>query len=179
MSKPELKRGDIFVTLNPSLLASIIRTGQKVWSDDPKVEFGHAGLIVDPDKGTTLEALWTVRYGSLKKYENKFTLIGRCKTKIDGSEVIQSDIDIALDMLIEDQLGRHYPIHRLLLHALGPTGKWGSGSFLVCSELAGKEAWFVNSINWYKGMNPDELGEVIRRHREFEVIHDGLLEWDH
>lgn len=175
MERPELKRGDIFCTLNPSLLAWGIRKVQKIWSDDSKVEFGHAGIITDPNKGTTLEALWTVRYGNLSKYRGKHVLIFRCKTDVNGVAVPSSGIDTAIEMLEEDQMGRYYPIHRLLLHALGPTGKWGSGSYLVCSELAAKLAWFVNSVVWYKGMNPDELGEIGRHYREFDVIHDGIF----
>lgn len=167
--KIDLKAGDIFLTRNPMWLGRAINTVQAFWASDNKSEYSHAGIILDR-KGTTLEALWTVRSQNIyEAYDGTKVLIGRHEQM--NPERFERGFKA-----VSGHQGQRYPFHRLAFHLLPPLAKYiSSGRFLVCSEHAGKFFWGAGLIGFYKGRNPDHLADMVRRWKAWEIVYEELI----
>ena len=185
MRQLHLKPMDQFATRNPNALGRAINAVQTIWSRDGKATYSHTGIILDP-KGTTFEALWTIRKGSIWDYVGEKVCIARWGGMTD--EIAKQ----ALDTLMEEQEGRWYPAWRVPLHIVPPLAKyltWG-GKFNVCSETNGKSLYITHLQNgwideygekWprhshYCGANPDMLSDEWHRWRGWNIIFEGMLE---
>ena len=168
---PELKPGDIFCTVNPMALGTIIRFVQRFNSVDNSAIQSHAGIILD-SKGTTYEAVWAVREQNLfLEYIGKHVLVGRHR----GMD--QYRFELGLKRLKADHNGGRYPLFRLPLLGLLPRLSkyiyWGRP---VCSELAFKFLYYCNLLGYWKGVTPDYVADAIKNWDDFDVIFDGVLE---
>jgi len=180
-----LRPGDVFATRNPQALGRGINAVQWVWSHDGKSTFSHTGIILDT-KGTTFEALWTLRKGSIYDYVGEKVCIARWGGMTD--EIAKQ----ALDTLMAEQEGKIYPGWRVPLHIVPPVAKfltWG-GRFAVCSELTAKFLYIIHQQNgwtdqyetkWprhshYCGTNPDMLSDEWHRWRGWGIGFEDILE---
>lgn len=165
----QLLPGDIFCTRNPADLGKAIVAVEKLQAKDSQAEYGHSGIVTDIT-GTTLEALWTVKGNDLLAYKGDKVLIGRWKGM--SPLTFQSGMEA-----ISNQIHETYPWWRLLLMALG-LGKVPTGKYVVCSELVCKFliGAGVTTIGDFHGQNPDDVADMIRKWKEFEVIYEGVWE---
>lgn len=175
---PVLRSGDIFCTINPMLLGRMICAIQRFNDVDNSARYSHAGIIINPDNpfvGTeTFEALWTNhRQDLFKAYAGKQVIIGRHedmtpKRFLEGFGGVRH---------LE---GRWYAGHRLFLHIIPPLAKYfASGQFAVCSELAAKFLKDAGLIDFWAGVNPDYLADMIRRWVGWTVVYEGVLPADY
>jgi hypothetical protein len=170
--KIKLKPGDFFATQNPQGLGVAICLAQCLKSQDGRAEYGHTGVIIT-EGGLTFEALWKVKMQNLfEAYKGQKVLIARWKGM--NQETFQKGYDS-----IKNELGRIYPIHRLILHALG-LARWIH--FLgvkVCSEIT--KCFFVNAGactlagKSYYGVTPDNIVDEIRISKHFDIMYEGII----
>ena len=178
MKHPTLCPGDEFATKNPMALGMGINFVQKAKSVDNDSVFTHTGIITD-SKGTTLEALWTVKGQNLwEAYEGERTLVVR------NINMTPPVFEAGYEK-IKKHIGQWYPAHRLLLHLLH-VAKWVHWGRVVCSELTAKfetgcaehfgpdkTSGFLRN---YYGVNPDNLVDRWLISRYYTVIFDGIIE---
>lgn len=161
--RPVLKPGDIFLSKNPMALGIAINAVQTFWSTDNKSEYSHSGIILD-SAGKTLESLWTVKNQNLwDAYKGEQILIARHKLMSQGR------FDLGYSK-IEKHIGQVYPLWRLPIMVFPPAGKYLSFGRVVCSELTCKMlngAGF--NIEW-KGKNPDNVHDMVRRWADWEIF---------
>ncbi len=180
----KLQPGDLFLTRNPQALGRGINAVQTWWSKDGKSTYSHAGIIID-DKGTTFEALWTL------KRQNLFDAYAGEKICIARWEYMTEKIaKAALSKLMAQHEGQMYPAWRLFLHIIPPVAKytsWG-GKFAVCSELVAKFLYFAHletgmtdsyGYKWprhkhYCGANPDMLSDEVHRWRGYGIVFEDI-----
>lgn len=170
MTLPQLQPGDIFCTRNPMALGRAINFMQRFWAKDNASTYSHAGIIIDR-QGTTFEALWTVTSRNIfEDIARDQILIGR---HLDMKPYFFSSAMSAM----QHYQGRWYPFHRLFLHLLPPLAKYVSAGsrYLVCSELVGKFLSLAGLIDFYKGKNPDDIADMIRLWRAWEIVYEGIL----
>ena len=181
----KLQPGDLFLTRNPQALGRGINAVQTWWSKDGKSTYSHAGIILD-SKGTTFEALWTIKKQNLfEAYAGEKVCIARWEGMTD--EIAKQ----ALDELMKEQEGKIYPAWRLLFQVIPPIAKytsWG-GRFLVCSEEDSKFLYIVHLQNGYTdlygykwprhshfcGTNPDMLADEWHRWKGYQIVFEGIL----
>ena len=166
----QLQRGDIFCSRNPMSLGRVINFVQALYARDRDAKYSHAGIILD-DKGTTLEAIWTVREQNIfEAYAGQDILIGRPIT------LKENDICYGIDTILQDHCGQVYPFLRIFLFLIPPLVRrlpWIKG---VCSELTCKylNKAGLSDIVWL-GKVPDDIDEMITYHKDFRVIYSGKL----
>lgn len=166
-SDVQLKRGDIFLSRNPMMLGRIINFWQALWAKDRKATKSHAGIILD-EKGTTFEALWTVKSQNLwEAYKGQEVLIGRPAT------ISEDDIERGI-AIVENHKGQRYPFYRFLFFIVPPIARRVVFRRLVCSELTCKYLYFagLTDIVW-AGKVPDDIEEMILYHKDFEIVYRG------
>lgn len=168
-----LKAGDQFLTV-PDLgfLNSLVTLVEKTQALDNKAIFGHAGIILNSD-GDTYEALWNVSKRNIADYNGKHVLIARYVA-------MDTDRFISGWDAVKQYAGQSYPISRLALHALGMSKiiHWHK---LVCSEIVAKfnhhamreDGYF--DFEHYFGYTPDNLHDIYRNWKCFEIVYDGVL----
>ena len=163
-----LKPGDIFCTRNPMLLGRVINFVQKFFSADNESRYSHSGIVCNSD-GTTFESLSTIRFSKLDAYVGKQIIIGRhermtLKTFNSGMKAVKKHV------------GQIYPYHRLFLHLFRPAAKYiSTGGFPLCSELVCKFLYSAKFVDAWKGKNPDDVADMIRRWKEWEIVYEGIL----
>lgn len=176
--RPILCPGDEFASRNPMALGSVINLAQRIKAVDDESEYTHTGIITDPH-GATLESLWTVTRQSIwEAYAGEKVLIVR-------NINMTPDVYVAGFNKIRKHVGQWYPVHRLLLHALG-LAKWIHWDRIVCSELTAKfevgcgeyigpdrAAGFMHT---YHGVNPDNLVDRWKISRYFNIVFEGVVE---
>jgi hypothetical protein len=164
----ELKRGDFFCVDNPGGLASCIKWIEKIKSKDNCAEFGHCGTILDSD-GNTVESLVTIRYGNINNYVSRNILIGRWNGMTNEGHAL----GVAA---ITGDIGQAYPFWRLPLFIFGLAKFVSTGKFKVCSERVALHLITAGfkAIGCWKGQNPDDIADMIRRWRDIEVVLDGV-----
>lgn len=184
----ELKKGDFFATRNPQALGRGINAVQTWWAKDGKAVYSHTGLIVD-DKGTTFEALWTIKRQNLyEAYEGEKVCIARWEGMTDTLSYA------ALNLLSKRHEGRVYPGWRIFLNMVPPIARYinWKGRFCVCSELTAKFLYIVYALGgylddhyyaWprhshYCGTNPDMLVDEWHRWRGYQIVFEGTLKKD-
>jgi hypothetical protein len=150
------------------MLGRIICAIQRFNDVDDKASYSHAGIMVDAR--TTFEALWrNQRQPLFEAYAGKAILIGRhqdmtMRRFLNGFRGVS---------YLE---GRWYAGHRLFLHIIPPLAKYfKTGQFAVCSELAAKFLQDAGLIDFWAGVNPDYLADMIRRWVGWRVIFEGIL----
>ena len=150
-------------------LGSAINFIQRFWAVDNRSTYGHAGLIIKP-AGRTLEALWTVKSQNVWEAYDSAPKSGLLIGRAHGMD---ADRFLTGFNAVKHHMGNRYPFHRLLLHLLPPLSKYVStGRYLVCSELVAKFLRATSYIDFYKGVNPDYLADMIRRWDDWEVIYE-------
>ncbi len=183
-----LHPGDIFCSRNPMWLGRVITWFEKLRAEDNQAEYSHAGIVVEqPD--TTFEALWTNRKQNLfKAYSGTRVLIGRHEYMTPGRAARGWES-------IKKYEGKWYAGWRLIFHALPFCSKVGTGNFAVCSEMVGKfisksgalvagcspsdravqEFIRTGESFYWKGRTPDNIADMIRDHRGWSVVFEGVL----
>jgi hypothetical protein len=165
----ELKPGDIFLTQNPMWLGKAIVWWQRIWEKDNSSNFSHAGIILNP-AGTTLEAYWTICNRNLfNAYKKAHVLVAR-----------HEDMDIGHYKtglrFVKKHFGAWYPMHRLIFHILPPLAKYVStGKFLVCSELAAKFLVGCGLLEYYKGVTPADLENIVTNYKGWTVVYNDKM----
>ena len=166
----DLKPGDLFLTASPGLVSSLILAMQRFWSQDDHARYTHAGIILDP-AGDVFEMAGkgAVADGCLYINAGKPVLIARHETMTP----------VVFEQAIEKTFrrrGESYPVYRLLLHLFPPLAKyWGVG-MAVCSELVAEFLYFSDVLPYWMGVCPDELEEMFRQWKGFEIVYEGILQ---
>jgi len=198
---PLLRRGDIFCSANPMFLGRAINIVQTIWSPDHKSTYSHSGIIVGkhlnrrmieylkqmpkdamsdrvlflnkkgfpPQEATSFEALSTIRPQKFyNAYKGSEIIIGRHKDMNEGRFKWGWDE-------VRKQQGKIYPFLRLPLFLLPPLAALCNFGRDVCSELAPHFIYGAGLINYYKGLTPDFVADMIVEHRGWEIIFEGKL----
>lgn len=167
-----LKPGDVFASKNPQGLGRAILIAQCFKSADQKAEYGHTGIIMD-EAGTTLEAVWSIKQQNIyDAYRGMKVLVARWHGM--NPVTFKSGYDS-----VKGQIGRMYPYHRLILHAIG-LARWIHWlKTPVCSELTSMFLIHAGAITlegakpW--GATPDSLVDEWRISKYFDVLFEGVL----
>lgn len=173
-----LQVGDVFCIRGKGAIAATIRAAEWLLSKDNEAVYGHAGIITSTD-GDTLEALLTVRNDNLKRCIGQQVLIARpTHTRRMQKVISPASKEIAIKLVSNRHLGRLYPVWRLPLHFIPWVAKLGAtGEWLVCSELVAYYLSLMEAIGpTYAGINPDDLADIYRCWRNFDVKFEGILE---
>lgn len=165
----DLKPGDVFCGANPQSLGLAINYVQRFWQVDSNAEYGHSGIILD-HVGTTFEALWSIKRRNIyQAYLGQEVLIGRNTSM--NYETFWKGYN-----MIKQYEGRKYPGHRLAFFLFPPAAKyihaldWG-----VCSELTSKFLMHCELLDFWRGVFPDYVADMIERWKGWEVIYKGEL----
>ena len=164
----DLKPGDLFLTASSGFLYRIIMAIQRFWSQDDQAQYSHAGIVLNQN-GDIFEATGKgITEGSFYDHAGKPVLIAR-----------HSDMDLALFQHAFEKIyklrGNPYPVHRLFFHLFPPIAKyWGVG-MAVCSELVAEFLYFADILDYWMGVNPEELEEIFRHWKDFEIVYEGIL----
>ena len=173
----ELRPGDMFCARGTGIFSAGIRAAERWWSRDNEATYGHTGIILDSE-GTVLDTLWKVERTSLARYAGQQILIARPTHTIYGTPISTATMANALESIVRTDMGRWYPIHRLLLHLIHPplAKHIATGRHLVCSERGAKLLSMVAARELpYTGATPDILADEWRRWRNFMVLFEGAL----
>jgi hypothetical protein len=151
------------------MLGRIIMAIERVNSVDSHADYSHAGLIMGPT-ATTFEALWTNRRNGLfNSYAGKKVLIGR-------NYAMNKERYEAGWKAIAGFEGRWYALHRLPLNLIPPLAKlFATGHCAVCSELAAMFLKGGGILEYWKGVNPDHITDMIQHYRDWSIIFEGIL----
>ena len=164
--KAELKAGDLFAVNSPNLLGKCIRFIEKLWAWDREAAYNHAGVIIGQD-GSTMEALLTFRISSLDKYRGQKILIVRHK------EMTFEKFSQGLYAL-NGEIGRVYPVYRLVLFLIPPLAKISTFGRGVCSEQTAKFLCAAGFGNVKFGITPDNLADLWRESKSMDIIFEGI-----
>lgn len=164
-----LKPGDIFCSESLWIIGRAINAVQAWWAKDSQSRYSHAGIIIDPE-GLTLEAMWRVRSQKLlTAYSGRRVLIGRHEN-MDMRHFL-TGIDAVID-----QYGDLYPLHRLLLFLVPPLARRVNvAGWTVCSEYTAKFLHAGGMMDYWSGVNPDDLADMIRNWRNWSIVYEGKL----
>jgi len=163
----DLRPGDQFLSNSPGIVAKMINAIQRFWSADNKSEYSHAGIILNGE-GEVFEAVGKgIGNGSLFAYAGKPVMIVRH---------LEMDLSLFQDAFeqVRKRKGDPYPIHRLFFHLFPPLSRWGFG-MAVCSELVAEFLYSAGIMEYWQGVNPDELADIFRHWKGFEIIFEGTL----
>ena len=163
-----IKPGDFFLSSSREWISRMINAIQRFWSQDDISFYSHGGVIVNAN-GETWEARSKgVDFYHLSDYAGKPVMIAR-----------HTDMDLSLFRMAFEKSrkrqGDPYPVHRLIFHIFPPFAKyWGLG-MAVCSELVAEFLYFAEILEYWQGINPDELAEVFRNYKGFNIVFEGTL----
>jgi len=163
----ELQPGDIFCTRNPMFMGKAINFVQKFISVDGRSRYSHSGIILS-ETGETFEALWRNRRQNLfTAYQDKNVIVGRHRS------MTPLLFGQAWDRIRHHE-GKWYAGHRLFFFLLcPPLAKYLSVGPGVCSELTAK-LWFrAGLIDFWSGVYPDFLADMIHNWRDIELVYEG------
>lgn len=166
----KLQRGDLFATENPMALGKMINFVQKVNNLDNKSKYTHIGLITDKI-GITFEALWTYKNQNIyTAYGGKDIIIFR------NTRMTEESFNDGMRG-IKHLTGRMYPFYRLPLFLLPFLAKISIFKKPVCSELIAMFLYFAGLRNTTQsfGIDPDDLVDRWRIHRDYEIVFEGTL----
>jgi hypothetical protein len=164
--------GDVFGTSNPQGLGRPICLAESLKSQDGKAEYGHTGILTNIH-ADTIEALWSIKSQNFfEAYKGQKAIIARWTGMNPGA--YQRGYEA-----IKPQIGRWYPVHRLILHFLGLAKFVHFLNIPVCSELtamflikagaptiAGDNCW---------GITPDNLVDEWRISKHFDIVFEGIV----
>ena len=179
----ELRPGDVFCTTSVGagadwksrLLCSSIRKIEKTQSSDGQAFYTHAGFITAKN-GTTFEARWKYGFYHMDDYCGGAVLIGRPKV-IPAFDLWphQSEAYGRGWAAVARYRGRNYPLWRLLMFMAPGLPSISITKLPVCSELVCMFliAAGVTEIGKWKGRNPDDVADMIKKWHAFDVIYEG------
>jgi hypothetical protein len=161
--------GDIFCSSSPTLLGGVTNAVQSFWSVDKRSQYSHSGILIDRE-GTTIEALLTIRSRNFfDSYKGKQVLIGR------HSQMTLGRLWNGLVAISGDK-GNIYPFHRLLFFMFPPLARYVNfGDWTVCSELTAKFLCGAGLMDFWSGVNPDFVSEMIHNWKNWKVVWEGKL----
>ena len=167
-SYPYLNKGDILLTANPMWIGRLINWVQTFNSKDNQSRYSHAGVILN-EQGRTFEALWTNKQQDLfDAYQGKQILIAR------NNLMTHNKFETGWNGIKRHE-GKIYAGHRLLLFLIcPPLTKYFCLGFGVCSELTMKFLCRAGLAKTWKGWNPDDIDDMVREHREYTIIFEGI-----
>jgi hypothetical protein len=160
-----LRPGDIVLTENPWFLGKAIIAVEKFYSLDQEANYGHAKFVLDV-QGNTFEALWTTKKTHIDRCKGKNVLIGRHKEMTD--EKFQQAWQ-----QIQDYDGNWYPLHRLFMFIVPPLAKISLFDWAVCSELVAKMLYEAGLLDFWSGIMPSDLEDMILYWKDFEIVYQG------
>lgn len=166
MKQIKYEAGMLFCTNNPSaVLGRMINAVQKFHSPDNESTYTHAGIIIS-DQGHTFESLWKIRRNHIREYAGSKLIIGR-HVKMNLTLFSKGWV------VVRQHDGQMYPFWRLPLHLYRPLAKYiSTGNFPVCSELACKFMVSCGLMDYWKGRNPDDVADMIRKWKDYEIIYE-------
>ena len=177
MRRPELRPGDEFARRNPTVPGALINLVQRARAADDESEYSHTGIITD-SHGSTLEARLTVTS------QNLWEAYAGAKVLVVRNICMNPRVYAAGFGKVRRHIGQWYPVHRLLLHALG-VAKWVHWDRVVCSELTAKfetgcaeflgpdrSAGFMRN---HYGVNVDDLVDRWKISRYFDTVFEGVI----
>lgn len=176
----DLQPGDVFCVRGKGFVAACIRGAEWLISKDGEAIYGHAGIITS-EQGDTFEALWTIRADTLNRCRGQQVIIARPTSSPNSclpTPISRVAKMLAIDAVQKQYQGRDYPLWRLPLHLIPWVAKFAATRhWLVCSEVV---AFYLSMIaatgSTYTGINPDDLADMFRRWRNFDVIFEGVWE---
>lgn len=164
----ELRPGDIFVSSNPKMLGTVINQVQAFWEADGQCSYGHAGFLLYCN--LTFEALWTVRQQDfLRAYAGQEVLVGRHRS-MDSRRFKLGLREVKF------YEGRWYPLHRLFLMATPFTARLRVSDWAACSELVSRFLCGAGLLDFWSGVTPGFLADMMRRWAGWKVTFQGRLE---
>lgn len=169
MTLPQIRPGDVALTSSGGLISDAINGIQRFWSQDNMSIYTHA-MVCRGFGSDVFEANHKgVHTGNLSEYAGKPILIAR-----------HDDMDLALFQYAFSRLkieydGKPYPTYRLFLHLLPPLAKYFGVGLAVCSELAAKFLFYADILDYWQGVNPDELADMFHHWKGFNIIYEGVL----
>ena len=167
-----LRKGDIVCTMNPDIFGETIISVQKLWSKDNDAKYNHCVIITGED-GDSFEALEKIKKTNLflDHYGEECIIF---RHSLMTNEMFEKGFDS-----IKKYENNTYPIWRLFLGVIPPLMKmFGTGDFLVCSELAAKfliGCGFIEFIP-YLGKNPDDITDMCRHYKYWGTVFEGVIE---
>lgn len=173
---PALHPGDVLcVAGGMAVVSAGIRLVERFWSKDSEAAYGHSA-IVGTAGGTLLDTLWSVRWTHISRYAGQPMIIARPTKTLRGIVITDAAKACALKMVSADGHGRHYPVHRLILHLVPPLAKyWSNGRQMVCSERTARYLCLIGAMDEpWAGITPDDLADRFRRWHNFTVIFEGI-----
>ena len=167
----KLEKGDVFATSNPMALGKVINFIQKLNNLDNQSKYSHIGLIIEPD-GKTFEALW--HYESRNIFDIEDDIIIFRNKRMDTEKFLTGWEGI------KHLKGRLYPFYRLPLFILPFLAKISVFKKPVCSELIAMFLYYAGLRNTTQsfGVDPDDLVDRWRIHRDYEIVFEGKLDID-
>ena len=172
MLELKLEKGMIFCSRNPMLLGRAINFVQKAWAKDDQSEYSHSGIIVkggNIEDCISFEALWTNHQQNFyKAYQGKKVLIGR------HIEMTPERFQKGWNGIRKHE-GKWYAGHRLPLFFIPFLAKYANFGLGVCSELTAKFLFKAELLDYWTGVNPDDVADIIHRWRAFEVVFQDVL----
>lgn len=164
-----IRPGDLALTSSGGTISSIINAVQRFWSQDNHSQYTH-GMICRGHGSDIFEATHKgIKNGDLYAYAGKPVLIARHVSM--NLTLFQH----AYAKIEKEYTGNPYPVHRLLYHLFPPLAKyWGVG-MAVCSELIAKFLYYADILDYWQGVNPDELADMFHYWRGFYIVFEGIL----
>jgi hypothetical protein len=174
----EIKPGDIAVTTRaisledgPSALQSVFTWATRLVQGFNEVDcyayYTHALTFLD-SQGSTFEALWHYRSQNFfQAYASQDVMIGRPLT------LDKTRFNVAVYQIRQELTGRRYPALRIPLFFLTPRLLKYIPGKPVCSELVGLGLRGGGVINFWKGITPSYIADMIRNWRNFELLYEG------
>ena len=159
--------GDIFLTSNSQILDTLIIFFQKLWAKDGKAKYSHAGIITDR-LGNTFESLWKVRSRNINKAcKGEKLLVARHKN-------MGILFENAFLKIHDEYNNDRYPIYRLVFHMIPPLARLSTNK-VVCSELVAKFLMYCGLIEYYNGVNPDDLHDYFKIAKGWNIVFEGKI----
>lgn len=169
----KIKPGDGFLTGYGGILQYAINTVQKIRSFDSKAKYSHAGLIVNSD-GTTYEARKIIKEYNLADYIGDNVLIYR--------HVCMNDVTFLkfYDLIKKESCNKIYPFYRMIFHLSTSLAKLAPLNRSVCSETNAKHHYMCEFMNYWKGVTPDNLHDMVcdQWADHWKIIFEGVLTED-
>lgn len=164
-----IRPGDIFCSENPWLIGRAINAVQAWNAPDCHAVYGHAGILLLPG-GITYEALWRVKHQILHEaYAGRRVLVGR-HTAMHSQKVL------AGWDAVREYYGQLYPLHRLAFFMVPPLARrLNLTDWAVCSELTAKFLHGAGVMDYWSGVSPDDLADMIHNWKNWEVVFEGVL----
>jgi hypothetical protein len=169
MDIPLFQPGDIFLTSNKSIISSGINAVQGWWSLDGKSKYTHSGIIVD-DTNKTFEAVFKgILYSNLDQIlDDQPLLVARHQFMLPT--VFNKSFE-----RLKYHTGAMYPFHRLFLHIIPPLAKIFAKKEAVCSELVTQLLYHAEFLDYWKGVNPDDLHNIFVHWEYYDIIYEREL----